>query len=369
MLFNEISRSYTGPELYSETDYEYLNRSARPEADKIRTVLEDWFSRYPKKEQNNLLQRLKSSEFESGFFELYLHEVVSRQGFKCQVEYTVRTPDFLVLHNDKKCFYLEATEPKLPRRDVKHNAYYFDLLDRLNEIKSIYHFSVGVEGYLTEYANLPDFIRWLQEAEKQQTDNDEYIKRMNNGAEVKIKISPKPKGRGGSSENIGIVSYGVRSIQTTTMINKAIKKKARHYNKPDLPFVIAINIKERIFDERMAASALFGNETITVNVDTGEDSIGRDTSTAALLDPKGRAKNTRVSGVLILHNLNPWNIINRIPQLWHTPWAKRPFPPELWQLPQLIPNASKGIYEKKEGKSISDLLHLPSHWPLMTGEV
>lgn len=369
MLFSEISRRYTGPALYSETDYEYLNRSARPEADKIRTVLEDWFHRYPKKEQNNLLQRLKGSEFESGFFELYLHEVVSRQDFKCQVEYTVRTPDFLVLYNDKKCFYLEATEPKLPRRDAKHNAYYFDLLDRLNKIKSIYYFNVGVEGDLTEYANLHDFTRWLQEAEKQQKDNGKYVKRMNNDAAVKIKISPKLKGRCDSSENIGIVSYGVRSVHTVTMINKAIKKKAGHYSKPDLPFVIAINIKERMVRPEMVASALFGNEAITVHADTGEDSIGRDTSTAALLDPKGRAKNTRVSGFLILDNLTPWSVTNRVPTLWHNPWAAQEFPPELWQLPQFIASVSKETYEKKEGKSIADLLDLPANWPHMTGQV
>jgi len=53
-LFDEIERKDTGPEPESEAEYEYINRSARPDAQKIRSLLEDWFSRYPEK-QNDFL--------------------------------------------------------------------------------------------------------------------------------------------------------------------------------------------------------------------------------------------------------------------------------------------------------------------------
>ncbi|HHT9135262.1 MAG TPA: hypothetical protein ACFYD2_10200 [Candidatus Avalokitesvara rifleensis] len=143
------------------------------------------------------------------------------------------------------------------------------------------------------------------------------------------------------------------------MICKALKKKAGRYGKLELPFIIAINIKEIFCDEGMVANALFGEMVVCINRKTLGHSVDRDPRTAALRDPKRNPKNTRVSGIIILDNLNPWCIIQKSPELWHNPWASYPFPPELWQLSQWIPNNEKSIYEKKDGKILSELFRLP----------
>jgi hypothetical protein len=111
-LFDDVPRKDTGPASRSEGDFEYLNRSARPQAEKVRQLLETCFSHYPKQEQSELKQRLKA-EHSSAFYELLLHELFLKLG--CSVKIHPRKedaddkrPDFLVKPPEGDCFYLEA---------------------------------------------------------------------------------------------------------------------------------------------------------------------------------------------------------------------------------------------------------------------
>ena len=276
-LFDEIERKDTGPEPESEAEYEYINRSARPDAQKIRSLLEDWFSRYPEK-QNDFLRRFKSNkdkEHNSAFFELYTHEILIRQGFTCRVhpeiEGSSTRPEFLASYKELNFYsYVEATIPDLPQDDA-----------------------------------------------------------INPGA---------------------------------AMIRRAIHKKASAYGNLGKPFLIAINVNNvrPFIRDSHVADALFGDLRLVTNPKTEEHPYRRDLRTATLIALGGTPEHTRVSGIIILKNLGPWSITQITPVLWHNAWAKHPFPPELWQLPQQIP---KEVYEKKEGKAVSELLGLPRHWP------
>lgn len=283
-LFDEIERKDTGPKPESEADYEYLNRSARPEAEKIRSLLEDWFNRYPKEAQDEFLERFKGVEHAKAFFELYIHEILCKQGSTCRVHPEIEGsnthPEFLVSCGELK-FYVEATVPELPKDEATNTII-----------------------------------------------------------------------KGGAS-------FGG---QGTTVIRKAIHKKATHYKELGQPYLIAINVNWSLPDNHVI-NALFGNSCVQVNRETGYVSHGRDFRTGKLTDPKGLPQNTRVSGLIILKNLTPLGIAESTPVLWHAPCAKHPFPPERWQLPQQILDAVKGTHEKKDGKSIPDLLGLPPNWP------
>ena len=60
MLFSEMNRAFTGPKAYAEPDYDYLDRSARPEAETIRAVLEEWLEAYPNSDRADLIGRFTS---------------------------------------------------------------------------------------------------------------------------------------------------------------------------------------------------------------------------------------------------------------------------------------------------------------------
>jgi hypothetical protein len=86
-IFDAMQRTYAGPASHSEGRFSYYNRSARPGVETIRAALQDWFERYPQEHQSELRARFRSGNdrnFDSSFFELFLHEMLLR--LKCTVE-------------------------------------------------------------------------------------------------------------------------------------------------------------------------------------------------------------------------------------------------------------------------------------------
>ena len=86
VLFNEITRTYAGPADQAESEFAYLDRSARPGSEKIRLALEEWFNHYPADEQEEFASRFRSEEpysCISATFELYLHELLRANGVYC----------------------------------------------------------------------------------------------------------------------------------------------------------------------------------------------------------------------------------------------------------------------------------------------
>src|SRR5271169_401178 len=99
---------------FNEPHYDFLNRSGDPFIEDIRRLIARWLSRMPSMHIADLQYRLQSkddAEFESAFWELYLHEAYRRSGYRLTihpaVSGTTRHPDFLV-EDDGTRFYLEA---------------------------------------------------------------------------------------------------------------------------------------------------------------------------------------------------------------------------------------------------------------------
>lgn len=362
-LFDEIERTDTGPMPHSETDYAYLNRSARAEAQKIRSLLEDWFSRYPNEPmaQNKFLKRFKGVGHDKAFFELYVHEILLKQGFTCQqVEPEIpgrpTHPDFL-MSEEGQDFYVEATVPDLLKEKALHEMLKKEFVDKLNAIPSAYPFRVKFEGLLKNKPSLEKFKNCLPSAKVGSS-----IELGQDSAKIVITILSAKK-ETTCGRNVGIVEHeDVRGSPGAAMIRKAIDKKSSHYGDLGKPYLIAINVSNLrpLIPDRHVVDALFGDLRLVINLKTKEHSYRRDFSTAKFITPKGRPQNRRAGGIIISKNLGPWSIAQSTPVLWHNPWAAYPFPPELWQLPQQIP---KEVYEKKEGKAVSELLGLPPNWP------
>jgi len=110
-VFEQGPRIDGRPRQPKESAYGYLNRSARPEAERERERIEDWFGRYPVAESRDLALRLRSrldDQHRAALFELRLHEHLIRSGHHLAIEpklaHSWKSPDFLV---DGQ-FYLEA---------------------------------------------------------------------------------------------------------------------------------------------------------------------------------------------------------------------------------------------------------------------
>ncbi|MDI6759315.1 MAG: hypothetical protein QMD05_00670 [Candidatus Brocadiaceae bacterium] len=254
-------------------------------------------------------------------------------------------------------FYVEATVPDLPQDDAINQRLCDELINELNKTPSEYYLDVDFEGLLRNRPSLKGLKTMLENGKP-----GERFGLEGNGVKIVITILQYKK-ETKEEASVATVGYGAYwGSPGATIIRKAIDKKATKYGKLGRPYLIAVNVKDFITDHCLL-NALFGDLCVTINPKSGEGSSKRDFHTAKLLSPKGHRQNTRVSEIIVLPRLVPWGIAQITPVLWHNPWAKCPFPPELWQLPQQMPNKSEGVYEKKDGKTISDLLSLPPNWP------
>jgi hypothetical protein len=59
-IFDDIIREDTDPPHQDETAYAYLNRSGRPEADRVRQLVDDWLTHDPAHDRGSLVGRLRS---------------------------------------------------------------------------------------------------------------------------------------------------------------------------------------------------------------------------------------------------------------------------------------------------------------------
>lgn len=387
-LFNEMNRDFTGPKLYAESIFDYLNRSARLEYKRIRNLLEQWFEGFSSEVQDELRARIRSKDDRQhlgAFFELYLHELLSKSGFSVEIHPTISNrathPDFRVLKDGEPLFYLEATLAALSDTDTSAKARENQVYDTLNRMKSP-NFFIGVKVHGAPTTNPPGAkMRSFLEDKLSNLDPDVVTKQFEQGGlealpswnwkhnDWQITFSPipkKPEARGKHGVRpIGLQMQDVRWLTPHIGIRESIRDKATKYGELDLPYIVAINVIDEFgVDDIDISNALFGEEQITIIL-RGNNVIGQKLSrkpNGAWYDPNG-PQNKRVSAVLIAVNLYPWSIAKIIPILWHNPLANRPLTSDNWLLPQLIPGLKVNRLVKHDGKIAWQLLGLYPNWP------
>jgi len=173
IVFDDVARDIDGPPKPGGGQFEYLNRSSRAEAERVRMLIDRLIEGYPKRHLESLIPRLRSRKDRdhiSAFFELILHEVLLRSEHRVvDVEPTVpnstRRPDFLIEAPDGHRFYLEAVT------SVGESSAAAAATARFNEVKRVvdeadarYHFlDLRTEGTPTGQVTLGRLRRGLAE--------------------------------------------------------------------------------------------------------------------------------------------------------------------------------------------------------------
>ncbi|MCB1215330.1 MAG: hypothetical protein KDK66_07630, partial [Deltaproteobacteria bacterium] len=88
IVFDNIKRTDASFMKNSESEFEFYNRSSKPEVESVRRLIEEFISHYPEKEVIELVHRLRSTDnanFRSAVFELFLHEALLRQGYTLSI--------------------------------------------------------------------------------------------------------------------------------------------------------------------------------------------------------------------------------------------------------------------------------------------
>lgn len=385
MLFEEKSRPYTGPKTYGETDFDFLDRSGRKEAENVRQFLNHWIERFPLEEQKELISRIQSRDskaYESATFEMILYAILTNLGGSIEIHPdldngTEKHPDFLVSFGDGKQFYVEAvlasehSETELAAERRKNVV-----LDSINRLESP-NFFLGINaegnpetppsgkalrGELSAWlASLdPDTVAAVVEAHG--VDSIPKMEWCHDGWEIEFQAIPiEPEKRANGQRVIGMLSGGVRFINGWEPIRDALRSKGNRYGELSKPLVVAVNVEVFSLDKIDEMQALFGQEEYVFRRESSEaQPTMRRAANGVWSGPQG-AQYTRISGAWLFGGITPWSIATRKNTVYFNPWAKLAVPEEMRRLNHASTNGTK--MDWVDGDPLTEILGLESTWP------
>jgi hypothetical protein len=147
-------------------------------------------------------------------------------------------------------------------------------------------------------------------------------------------------------------------------VRPALKKKASRYGKLDHPYLVALNALSTHHRELAVIDALLGTEYVRLSKGPNGEEIEeylRKPDGIWYGPPDGQPQNKRLSGVLALTKIDPWNFASKMGLLIPNPWAEKPLPQLGLGTAELVVVGS--AYERKEGEPIHKLVGLPAAWP------
>ena len=342
----------------------------------MRNTLESWFKGFPLRHRKDLRERFRSNEdqnHEGAFFELFLHELLSRLEFSLEVHPEIADagvrPDFLVSREHRR-FYLEATVTGQKSGPFTRNPNEEDVIKKLNTLTSP-HFGITVqmEGRLSRTLSRQDVVRPFKDlleshsVDEVQSLIDEHGSNAAPSQRIECgnwslegwlsPISPD-KRMSGPPRQFVIGDHLGKYTDCATPVRDALKKKARKYRNLDAPLVLAVNTRDRFYNARQHdLEVLFGNEQLFYSKDN-LDAAPR----------PGRERNgvwscsrhSRIHAVLIFSKVDVWNLWKASACLYMNPHnTNAVLPDSVFRLPH-----AKGCNGKMEwfegGEDIASLV-------------
>ena len=373
-LFSKKERNIDRPSGFSESPFSYLDDSSSESAANVRDLLDRWFSAYPKEFQIALINRFKSGEFRSVFFELYLFGVFTSEGIPIIPLYNPEkpTPDFLVYPSTSEEFYLEATiaadEHNLNsgRERIKQELY-----DYLNaHIKPIgffihLHILESTDRY-PQFKRISESIeKWLMNLDNEgsETLSSDVSHEIftNNGWKIGCNASHiSPSFKFDNPRVIGSIFTDFQLDNTVKKLKNAIEGKAQHYGKLSKPLMVAVNMLTLNCEVEDIIDALFGKQVLFLPKDLESKPIASREPNGAWFYAK-RYKNKRVSALMVTSHLNPWNVSRPNLLVFHHPKPYLEISHNLFPFNQY--HFQNGEMNKLEGKHPKEIFNLPDSWP------
>jgi hypothetical protein len=385
MLFENKNREDQNYKTHVESDFEYLDRSGRIDAQRVREFLNEWIGRFPESEAIELITRITSKDrraFDSATFEIVLYAIISSLGGILEVHPELENgskkhPDFLVHMPSGDEFYLEAVlASDFSQAEKAAERRKNVVLEAIEKLDSP-NFFIGISAKGNPdtpprgKALRRELARWLEGL-----DPDKVAKEVNghnlnrfptlvwehDGWNVEFKAIPiKPERRGKGQRVIGVQFNGARRSNKWEPIRDAVRSKGGRYGELAKPFIVAVNVDSGFLESIDEMQALFGQEEFVFSrTNPDAEPKMRRAPNGAWSGPNG-PQYTRVSGVWIFDSINPWNIASRKNTLYVNPWTLLPIPESLLVINHAMVNNE--IMEWSEGERLSTVLGLSEDWP------
>jgi hypothetical protein len=383
-IFDNIERTDDSPKKSSEKTYTYYNRSSKSSVKVIRELITDCLSRYPKEEVKELIARFKSGDnthFKSALFELFLHEILFRQGYELFPHPDLPNgssykPDFLVKNKTGEEFYLEAVLAT-EKHDIDKGGELRKgvVLDTLSAAPH-QNYMVAIDG--AGSPNTPPngkklikiIHKWLDSLDPDEVLNEiecfglESIVPLeweHDGWNLQIRPIPlQPSRRNKSSSLIGINGTEGGIVDSWSPIKNAIKFKGGKYGVLDKPHVVAVNLDSFHLKRIDEMQALFGEEQFVFQRGSNAEPKMMRAPNGAWYGKNG-PQYTRVSAAWLFNDLHASSLAARNNTIYLNPWANHPIPESLKSFPHASPY--KNEMQWKEGISLREVFDLPEDWP------
>lgn len=378
-LFDSFERTCLEFAKHNDNTYEYYNNSARTDMSKVRDTLERWFYNYPEEEKKELKSRFKK-DFDSSFYELFLHELFCKLGYNITIHPDLpsspKKPDFLI-SKDNLELYIEAKVVK--GKTVEQEAFERkrnELYDNLNKLNTK-DFFLNIEDvcFLTQKQPStkemikcieeelkkigPDTLR--EELEKNGIENLPKIEYKNR--DVHIIVSPIPVSPSTREEKIrpiGIYPAEAFWGGGEESLKESIEKKAKRYGKLDKPFIVCLNSLDiRTSGKIDVDNAIWGTVAFSwsTNPESKDEKWIRQLD-GVFCDKKGvRLKN--LTGVFV-SKVCPHNIPVANYWLYEHPFSENKM--DFDKIGLKFNYISEGKIIDNTGDDIGDILEIPKDW-------
>ncbi len=359
-LFDDKPRSYTKPALRAETAYSFLDRTSRPEFERVRDMLERWVERLPDKQQRDVVGRMRhkglgsqqdETQFNAAMFELFLYEFLLGTGARVVAAPIIDglTPDFAVTERvtdgSQLNYVVEAKDIDLELgTKIRGNWNELRALDAIDAIKSgDFRLYIRVEGRL-EYSLRGDHMRAPFEKLLKETEYDELLSQVQHGLhfehfpsasfswdgwKVIGHLTPvSPEWRGKTERFVAGTAWGADSIDDIGKTKNSLYGKAKRYkNVENLIIALRCDMSNNRLDE-----VLFGSQQFTFN-------SRRDiTNTAPLPEPYSSQRLNgfwfnssgpiyqNVIGVVAFYGVHPHAVDRSSAVFYSNPYLEKPMP-------------------------------------------
>lgn len=351
---------------------EYLQKSADPYFSSVRDLLEDWICHYPTSHRSQLVARLRDKnddQFDSAFWELYLHEAYRRSGYSIEVEpklsNTPRRPDFRMTTSNA-VFYLEATSVRKPSLKIKAERRLAPLLDALIEATSPAPFHVMLTCHRFGKQSLPSkravrkvqsWLSTLDYVSIKQGYEDLGIRHLPrrqfdiDGWNLEFTAFPYDSQSQSDYQLLKMwsdMSTGIKEplLDLRTAIFRSVRGKANAYPNLEYPLIIAIQINDQWHaDDHHVSRALYGRHWFPQPYTSSGRTLLMDGDSLWITNDN-KYKNSHISQVITATNLNIGNL-HAQPHLWPNPdpsVAKLTHPDLFTDVATNQPGTSASIY-------------------------
>jgi hypothetical protein len=386
LLFAHQPRVDSSFSRHDETWFAFLDRVDDVVFDRIRILLNEWFSELPTSKASRIRDDFTSGrdvQVEAAFLELFLHAAFRRTPLSVEVEpgrAQGRQPDFRCWppNDESAFFYAEARlvgDPAAFRGREKRLKRAFDEVNKAAAPGLTVWVEIVTEGKATPRGAelrrqiLPWLERFDPTALRASVENSagrpSLPEQVFTVGDWRFRIRAWPlRPEAGAINDDGRL-IGVEPARTawggsTQMMAKALKSKKGRYELKERPFLIAVGNTHSFQGTEDALNVLYGSEAVDILGERDGELITR-----VARQPDGLFRphrNRRVSAVLHVPRLMPWSVGQIKPELWLNPFAQAPLSVSLpWGAELVLRDDT--VARRRPRVSLLELFDLPAAWP------